>query len=121
MVDTDLDTEDLKILINHYKQAIQNTTGKLFPTDPKEQLEMSIKAVFDSWKNTPDSKALLSNLEKNQELKSLMLEETPWVLDAKDETERKKRVALLFDMNKMSNELAIAMKKLQKANFQKTI
>jgi uncharacterized protein YfaS (alpha-2-macroglobulin family) len=74
-----------------------------------------IKAVFDSWKNTPDSKALLSNLEKNQELKSLMLEETPWVLDAKDETERKKRVALLFDLNKMSNELARAMKKLQKA------
>jgi hypothetical protein len=73
-----------------------------------------IKAVFDSWKNTPDSKALLSNLEKNQELKSLMLEETPWVLDAKDETERKKRVALLFDLNKMGNELAMAMKKLQK-------
>ena len=73
-----------------------------------------IKAVFDSWKNTPDSKALLSNLEKNQELKSLMLEETPWVLDAKDETERKKRVAVLFDLNKMSNELAVALKKLQK-------
>lgn len=73
-----------------------------------------IKAVFDSWKNTPDSKALLSNLEKNQELKSLMVEETPWVLDAKDETERKKRVAVLFDLNKMSSELAIAMKKLQK-------
>ena len=73
-----------------------------------------IKAVFDSWKSTPDSKALLSNLEKNQELKSLMLEETPWVLDAKDETERKKRVALLFDFNKMSNELAMAMRKLQK-------
>lgn len=74
-----------------------------------------IKAVFDSWRSNPDSKALLSNLEKNQELKSLMLEETPWVLDAKDETERKKRVALLFDLNKMSSELARAMKKLQKS------
>jgi len=73
-----------------------------------------IKAVFDSWKNTPDSKALLSNLEKNQELKSLMLEETPWVLEAKDESERKKRVALLFDLNKMGNELARALKKLEK-------
>ncbi len=73
-----------------------------------------IKAVFNSWKNTPDSKALLSNLEKNQELKSLMLEETPWVLDAKDESERKKRVALLFDLNKMSSELERALKKLEK-------
>ncbi|HSY76112.1 MAG TPA: hypothetical protein VK890_04605, partial [Bacteroidia bacterium] len=72
-----------------------------------------IKAVFDSWKNqTPD--ALLSNLEKNQELKSLMLEETPWVLDAKDETERKHRVALLFDLNHMANELDKAMGKLEK-------
>lgn len=72
-----------------------------------------IKAVFNSWKSqSPD--ALLSNLEKNQELKSLMLEETPWVLDAKDESERKKRVALLFDLNKMSNELGRALKKLEK-------
>lgn len=73
-----------------------------------------IKAVFDSWK-TQSPEALLSNLEKNQELKSLMLEETPWVLDAKDESERKKRVALLFDLNRMGNELDRAMRKLQKA------
>jgi len=72
-----------------------------------------IKAVFDSWKNlTPD--ALLSNLEKNEDLKSLMLEETPWVLDAKNETERKQRVALLFDLNKMSYELDKALRKLEK-------
>ncbi len=74
-----------------------------------------IKRVFDSWKGTPDSKALLSNLEKNQELKSVLLEETPWVLDGKDESERKKRVGLLFDLNKMSNELAVALRKIQKA------
>ena len=67
-----------------------------------------IKKVFALWKegatkNTGEkggnSGALLSNLEKNQELKSLMLEETPWVLDAQDETERKKRIGLLFDFN----------------------
>lgn len=70
-----------------------------------------IKAVFESWKiDSPE--ALLSNLEKNQELKSVILAETPWVLDAKSETERKKRVALLFDMNRMSKELATARKKL---------
>lgn len=71
-----------------------------------------MKAVFDSWKNqSPD--AFLSNLEKNQELKSAVLEETPWVLDAKDETERKRRVGLLFDMNKMSNEQDRTMRKLR--------
>ncbi|MBN8703004.1 MAG: hypothetical protein J0M08_08060 [Bacteroidetes bacterium] len=72
-----------------------------------------IKAVFESWKTqSPD--ALLSNLEKNKELKALLLEETPWVLQAKNESERKRRVALLFDLNKMSSELEYAIKKLQK-------
>lgn len=70
-----------------------------------------IKRVFDSWKNNPAS--LTSNLEKNQELKQLLLEETPWVLQAQDETERKKRVALLFDMNRMNNELKSALNKLE--------
>ncbi len=72
-----------------------------------------IKRVFDSWKNiTPD--ALLSNLEKNQEFKAVVLEETPWVLQAQNETERKQRIGLLFDLNKMSNDMDAAMRKLQK-------
>jgi len=70
-----------------------------------------IQQVFESWKST-DSKALVSNLEKNQQLKALLLEETPWVLQAKDESERKKRVALLFDLSKMSGEYASNTKKL---------
>ena len=74
-----------------------------------------IKRVFDSWKDTPGSEALLSNLEKNQELKALLLEETPWVLDAQNETERKKRVGVLFDLNRMANELDSAIRKLQEA------
>lgn len=70
-----------------------------------------IKRVFDSWlQSTPD--ALLSNLEKNQELKSVLLEETPWVLQGKNESERKKRIALLFDLNKMANEKERALQKL---------
>lgn len=72
-----------------------------------------IKAVFDAWKQSPES--FLSNLEKNQELKALVLEETPWVLEARGESERKKRLALLFDLNRMSNELNAALTKLEKA------
>ncbi|MBA4241738.1 MAG: hypothetical protein C0448_13510 [Sphingobacteriaceae bacterium] len=72
-----------------------------------------IKAIFDSWKSlSPD--AFLSNLEKNQELKAVVLEETPWVLQAKSESENKKRVGLLFDLNKMSHEQFQAFKKLKK-------
>ena len=107
----------LPYLMEYPYECAEQTFSRFYANSIASHIATSspkIKAVFDSWKNTPDSKALLSNLEKNQELKSLMLEETPWVMDAKNETERKKRVALLFDMNKMSNELGSAMKKLQK-------
>ena len=77
-------------------------------SDPK------IQRVFELWKNTPSSEALMSNLEKNQELKALLLEETPWVLEAQDENERKHRIGLLFDLNRMSKESSDALNKLQK-------
>jgi len=73
----------------------------------------AIKQVFDQWKMS-NSTELLSNLEKNQELKSTLIEETPWLNDAVSETEQKKRIALLFDLNKMSNELKLNLEKLQK-------
>ncbi|WP_179376743.1 alpha-2-macroglobulin family protein [Winogradskyella wichelsiae] len=69
-----------------------------------------IEAVFNQWKSTD---ALLSNLEKNQELKSLLIQETPWLRDAQSETEQKKRIGLLFDLNKMNNELQSAIRKLK--------
>lgn len=71
-----------------------------------------IQQVFERWKQT-DSKELLSNLEKNQELKSVLIEETPWLRDAQNESEQKKRIALLFDLNKMSNELQLNVQKLK--------
>jgi len=71
-----------------------------------------IKAIFDQWKRE-DSEALVSNLEKNQELKSALLKETPWVLAAKSETEQKKNIALLFDLNKMANEQKRALQTIR--------
>lgn len=70
-----------------------------------------IKTVFDLWKAT-DSKELLSNLEKNPELKATLLEETPWLQDAINKTEQKKRIALLFDLNKLSYEQEQSLDKL---------
>ncbi|MBA6154230.1 alpha-2-macroglobulin [Gelidibacter gilvus] len=69
-----------------------------------------IKEVFDQWASQD---VLISNLEKNEELKSILIEETPWLRDAQSESEQKKRIALLFDMNKMNNELQSAQRKLQ--------
>jgi len=78
-----------------------------------------IKRVFDSWRENKNgsSNALLSNLEKNQELKSVLIEETPWVLNGQDETQRKARIALLFELNLMASQLEQALAKLEEGQL----
>ncbi len=76
------------------------------------KLSSSLQAVFEKWKNA-DTAALLSNLQKNDDLKSVILQETPWVLEAQTESQQKKNLALLFDMIKMQQSLKSAFDKLQ--------
>lgn len=71
-----------------------------------------IKTIFEKWKNA-DTAALLSNLQKNEELKSALLQETPWVLAAKNENQQKRNIGLLFDMVKMGAESEKAVNKLK--------
>src|SRR6187431_3392986 len=47
--DTDLTVDDLKALVEEFKAAVKADTGGDFPTDPYEQLDLAIKAVFASW------------------------------------------------------------------------
>ncbi|MDD4968880.1 MAG: alpha-2-macroglobulin family protein [Paludibacter sp.] len=73
----------------------------------------TIATTFDRWKKAGGSReALLSNLEKNTELKNMLLEETPWVMAAKDETEQKRQIALLFDLNMQKNQAKQYLDKL---------
>lgn len=48
-IDSDLSLESLKEIVANYKRICEEHTGKKFPTSPFEQLELSIKAVFNSW------------------------------------------------------------------------
>src|SRR5690606_24534666 len=70
-----------------------------------------VKAIFDTWKHK-DTTALLSNLEKNEALKSALLEETPWVMEGKNETERKQRIARLFEAATIADGLQTSLHKL---------
>jgi uncharacterized protein YfaS (alpha-2-macroglobulin family) len=63
----------------------------------------SIAQTLAQWQST-NSPALLSNLQKNQELKSTLLQETPWVLEAQQETEQKNRIAQLLNRDKLQSE-----------------
>jgi hypothetical protein len=71
-----------------------------------------IKQVFEEWQKSPED-SFASSLNRNASLKTLLLEETPWVRNADTEQAKMKRLATLFDLNRMSGEL--------KANFEKLV
>ncbi len=89
-----------------------NLAVKIANSTPK------IKQVIDVWTKQGGTKeTLLSNLEKNQELKAVLLEETPWLMEGKDETEQKQRLGQLFDVNRsanLNNSAVAKLKELQK-------
>ena len=72
-----------------------------------------IKQIFDSWKAQSGTKeTFMSNLQKNQKLKNILLAETPWLTEATNEAEQKQRIATLFDLNTMNSQLAVSVEKL---------
>jgi len=77
-------------------------------SDPK------IRQVFDLWKGTD---ALDSPLEKDQDLKDLLLQETPWVVQARDESQARRNVGILFDKNRLDNELERLTAKLAELQY----
>ncbi|MFI6464434.1 pyruvate, phosphate dikinase [Streptomyces sp. NPDC050538] len=54
-VDTELDAADLKKLVTRFKRIVKTEAGRDFPQDPREQMDLAIHAVFDSW-NTDRAK-----------------------------------------------------------------
>lgn len=72
-----------------------------------------VSAMIEAWRKQGGTKeTLVSNLQKDEDLKNVLLEETPWVLDAKDETEQMQRLSLLFDVNNAKQSADIAIRKL---------
>lgn len=92
-----------------FNRYYANTLARFIAnSDPK------IRRVFDLWKNTP---ALDSPLEKNQDLKSVMLEESPWLQQAESESQARKNVGVLFDDNRLGSEMERALRKLREAQL----
>ncbi|MFI1156753.1 pyruvate, phosphate dikinase [Streptomyces sioyaensis] len=54
-VDIELDAADLKSLVAHFKDIVSKETGRDFPQEPREQMDLAVRAVFDSW-NTDRAK-----------------------------------------------------------------
>lgn len=92
-----------QIFSRYYANALASNVARSQP---------QFQRVFEQWRDLPDSEALLSQLDKNEELKSALLSETPWVMDAASETDRKRRLGLLFDLNHMAQQQQTAYQQL---------
>ncbi|WP_111706591.1 alpha-2-macroglobulin family protein [Lutibacter citreus] len=109
--------QSLPYLMEYPYECAEQTFSRYYANTLASHIANSnprIQEVFNLWKT---SDALVSNLEKNEELKSIIIQETPWLRDAQSETEQKKRIGLLFDLNKMKNEQEIALNKLKELQF----
>lgn len=77
-----------------------------------------LQSLLESWKQeTGTDKTLDSELQKNQELKEVLLQETPWVLDANQETEERNRLTELFDKNLLNQRILQAQEKLDELQY----
>ena len=102
----------LPYLIESRHECSERVFNRLYANSLARHIAMSdpkVRRVFDLWKGT---KALDSPLEKNEELKAVMLEETPWVRQAQAESEARKNVGILFDRNRLDRETERIQRKL---------
>ena len=102
----------LPYLMEYPYECTEQTFNRLYANALARHIAASdpkIRRVFDQWKGTP---ALDSPLEKNQDLKSVMLEETPWVRQAQAESQARRNVGILFDDNRLNDETARLLQKL---------
>ncbi|MBQ3644285.1 MAG: hypothetical protein II961_06775 [Candidatus Riflebacteria bacterium] len=108
----------LPYLIEFPHECSEQTFNRIYANKLAQHIANSnpkIRRVFDIWAKDElynKGTALMSNLEKNQHLKSVTLMETPWVLDAKDENEQKHHIGVLFEEARLKREIEEATKKL---------
>ncbi|WP_393924972.1 alpha-2-macroglobulin family protein [Dysgonomonas sp. Shenzhen-Wh21] len=95
--------------VNWFASYYVNTLGSsIIRQYPK------VGSMIEAWKKQGgDKQTFVSKLQKDEELKNVLLEETPWVLDAKNEAEQMQRLSLLFDLNNTKQMTNAATKKLQ--------
>lgn len=102
----------LPYLMDYPHECTEQTFNRLYANALARHIANSdpkIRKVFDQWKNTP---ALDSPLFKNQDLKAVTVEETPWLRDAVKESEARRNVGILFDDNRLNEETARNLRKL---------
>jgi uncharacterized protein YfaS (alpha-2-macroglobulin family) len=105
--------QSLPYLMEYEHECAEETFSRYYANYIATQIIDSnpkIAALFESWKREGKS---TSKLNMNEELKSIVLAETPWLLDAQNEEFKNKRLALLMDLNSMKESMESTLKKLK--------
>jgi len=107
--------QSLPYLMEYPHECAEQVFNRLYANALARHIANSnpkIRRVFDLWREA-QPEALDSPLLKNEELKSVLIEETPWLRDAKDETQARKNVGLLFEANRLDAETDATLAKLE--------
>ncbi len=102
----------LPYLMEYPHQCSEQTFNRIYANAIGQHVVNSnprIAKVFEQWRGTA---ALDSPLEKNEDLRNVLLAESPWLDDAKDESQSRRDVGILFDKNRMESEIRRATQKL---------
>ncbi len=102
----------LPYLMEYPHQCTEQTFNRLYANCIARHIAGShpkIHRVFEQWRGTP---ALDSPLDKNEDLKAVMLEETPWLRQAEAESQARRNVGILFDDNRLNSETERILQKL---------
>lgn len=105
--------ESLPYLMEYEHECAEQTFARFYANALASEIISSnpkIATLFENWRKNGK---LNSKLEENEELKSIILAETPWLKDAQTEDEKKKNLALLFDLEKMKTSQEATFDKLK--------
>ncbi|MBL7836332.1 MAG: hypothetical protein JNM67_02340, partial [Bacteroidetes bacterium] len=103
----------LPYLMNYPNECAEQLFSRIYANSIINKIISDDKAVADYFRDiAKNNKQVSGKLSQNAELKSILLSETPWVLDAKNEDERLQQLAQAFNTNQVSEQLEINIKKL---------
>ncbi len=105
--------QSLPYLMEYEHECAEQTFARFYSNALASEIISSnpkIASLFETWRKNGK---LNSKLEENEELKSIILAETPWLNDAQNEDEKKKNLALLFDLEKMKTSQEATFAKLK--------
>ncbi|WOI22747.1 alpha-2-macroglobulin family protein [Nonlabens ulvanivorans] len=106
--------KSLPYLMEYEHECAEQTFSRYYANAMAHHILTSnpkVKMVFDSWAQNGTN---VSALEKNEELKTVMLSHTPWLRDAQSEAQKQQRIATLFDLAETAKQKKKTLAKLEK-------